>query len=143
MTPKILAEGKLLLAKILLGQERPNYGIYVTYNNKAEEAVPDVDKEYFARLAQGSATGYARIPVLSSSLTDTGIVFTGLLTSTDLTGGKITRNTVLTGTTLAQLGSTPADDVFIYATLLKQPVKVVQGAYITVSVRLALGGENV
>ena len=142
MTPKLLDTGRQFIGRVLIGEVTPNYGIYVEYSNKAAVSVPDVDYQYFQQRAAGTYTGYARIPVLTSHLTDNGILFTGMLTSEDLQGGKLTKNTVLTTTTLVNLGAAEAEDTFLYTALLKQPVKVVTGTYITVSIRLLIGGRN-
>ncbi len=141
MTPKLLPQGKKILAQILAGKEKPNYGLYVEYSNKELSATPTVDANYFETLEKGARTGYARIPVTATVVDDDGIICFGMLTSDDLRGGELTRNSVLTATTLVQLGTTQAEDVFIYTALLKQPVKIVAGTYITVNTKISIGGK--
>lgn len=142
MTTQLTQDGHRFLARVLIGDVTPTYGLYIGYSNKAVATAPDANLEYFEQLANGTSTGYARIPILSASLLENDILFTGMLTSADLIGGKPTRNSVLTTATLVNLGQTQANDIFIYNAVLQQPVKVVDGTYITVHVRMSLGSYN-
>ena len=139
MTANLLDTGKRFFEQVIKGGLTPNYGFYVGYSNKPVEEAPEVSKEYFDTLAKGTSTGFARVPITTVVAQDMGLLFIGMLTSDDLVGGHITRNTVLTTATLVNLGDTDEEDIFLYTAVLKQPVKVVEGANITINVKFSLG----
>lgn len=139
MNYRLYDSGKRLFRRLIAGEQAPKYGLYVTYANKAMDDVPEATKEFFEALASGTYTGYARVPVTAVNAVADGVAFIGMLASEDLIGGKLTKNTVITSATLVSLGETTETDEFLYTALFKQPVKVTEGAYITVNLKINLG----
>ena len=138
---KLLKDGKRVIANNLRGLSMPINGMYVTYGPAKETVAPEADASYFQSLAGQDGKGYARIAVTSSELRNDGsIVFSGMLTASDLIGAPVTDDTVLTTATLVHMpGANKADDLFVYSAVLKNNIKIVPGTYIVVNVGINIG----
>jgi len=141
MTSLLLPGGSRFLAELLAGSDKRINGMYVEYTSDPVTFNTDKTPAYFEGLLHSKNAGYARIPVQSVTIDKDGIVvFTGLLTSEDLKGGKLIKASALTGATLVHMqDDITAHDTLIYSTLFTQPVAVLKGVYTNVSVKLAIG----
>ena len=141
MRSMLRMDGARFLAEMLAGSGKKINGLYVEYGTTAPTFVDDHGPSYYEGLLHSQDGGYARIPVQSAAVCeDGGVLFTGLVTGSDLKGARITRNSVLTGAALVHMpDDIVANDIILYATLFTSPVKVVKGAYTNISVKLAIG----
>lgn len=138
---KLLKDGKKVIASNLCDIHIPINGMYVTYARKRTTVAPDADASYFSQITKQEGCGYARIAVTYSQLGDDGkIVFSGMLTSSDLIGAPIEEDTVLTTATLVHLDNMDrSKDQFVYSAVLKNNIKIVPGTYIVVNVGISIG----
>lgn len=136
----LLPEGKQHIAKILSGVDAPINGMYVGYSTKTDTEARITDISYFEALSKERSSGYARIRVTNSTVKEDGtIVFTALFTPADCIGAAPTKNSSVFTATLAHLSENIDDDVFIYSTVLQTPVKIIDGAYITINISMRIG----
>ena len=134
--------GCKVIADILSGSGEKLNGIYVTYAGADAVSVPEVDRQYFEQLAKRSACGYARIPVRScQSFADGSLMFTGLLSASDLIGSKPTKRSRITTATLVSLNEDPTKDRFVYTALLKTQSPLVVGTHIVIDLHMRIGGD--
>ena len=138
---KLLKDGKKVIASNLCGIHIPINGMYVTYAKKRTTVAPDANASYFSQITQQEGCGYARIAVTSSQLGDDGkIIFSGMLTASDLIGAPLEEGTVLTTATLVHLDDMDrTKDLFVYSAVLKNNIKIVPGTYIVVNVGISIG----
>ena len=138
---KLLKDGKRVIASNLCGIHVPINGMYVTYARQRTTVAPDADAAYFSKITKQEGCGYARIAVTSSQLgEDDKIVFSGMLTASDLVGAPIEEDTVLTTATLVHLDANDrSKDQFVYSAVLKNNIKIVPGTYIVVNVGISIG----
>ena len=133
--------GCKVIADILSGSGEKLDGIYVTYAGTAWESVPVVDRTYFENLAKRPACGYARIPVRScKSFADGSLMFTGLLSASDLIGSKPTKRSRITTATLVSMNEDPTKDRFVYTALLQTQSPLVAGTHIVIDLHMKIGG---
>ena len=137
----LLKDGKRVIANNLCGIHVPIDGMYVTYGTAPAKVAPDSNPEYFTNLSKLDGCGYARIAITSAQLQDDGkIMYSGMLTSEDLIGAKITNETILTTATLVHLNETDRNkDLFVYSAIFKNQIKVIPGTYIVVNVGISIG----
>ena len=134
--------GNKVIADILSGSGEKLDGIYVTYAGADWESVPEVDRNYFEYLAKRPACGYARIPVRDcKSFADGSLMFTGLLSASDLIGAKPTKRSRITTATLVSMNEDPTKDRFVYTSLLRTQSPLVAGAHIVIDLHMKIGGE--
>ena len=135
--------GAKVIADILSGSGEKLDGIYVTYAGADAESVPEVDHKYFDYLAKRPACGYARIPVRScKSFEDGSLMFTGLLSASDLIGSKPTKRSRSTTATLVSMNEDPLKDRFVYTALLQTQSPLVPGTHIVIDLHMRIGGTN-
>ena len=133
--------GCKVIADILSGSGEKLDGIYVTYAGTAWESVPMVDRTYFETLAKRPACGYARIPVRScKSFADGSLMFTGLLSASDLIGSKPTKRSRITTATLVSMNEDPTKDRFVYTAVLYNQCALVAGTHIVIDLHMKIGG---
>jgi len=133
--------GNKVIADILSGSGEKLDGIYVTYNGADVEAAPEVDRKFFEYLAKRPACGYARIPVRSCSVNKDGsMMFTGLLSASDLIGSKPTKRSRITTATLVSMNEDPTKDRFVYTALLTSQIPLVAGTHIVIDLHMKIGG---
>lgn len=133
--------GNRVIADILSGSGEKLDGIYVTYAGADAEAAPEVDREFFEYLAKRPACGYARIPVRSCSVdADGSMMFTGLLSASDLIGSKPTKRSRITTATLVSMNEDPTKDRFVYTALLTSQIPLVAGTHIVIDLHMKIGG---
>lgn len=140
MRAKLLPEGNRFLAEVLAGADKRINGMYVEYGPEPLLAVGERSPSYFEELLRSPASGYGRIAVQNAVVNDNNTVtFTGLITSADMHGGKPGRGSLLLGATLVWMpDDLVAHDVPLYSALFSNPIRLVKGAYTTVSVTLAI-----
>ena len=138
---RLLKDGKRVIASNLCGIHVPINGMYLAFGPAEEAAAPDADYSYFSRLAQTQGRGYVRVPVVSTQLEDSGkIIFSGAITSKDLEGLKLTKDSILTTATLVHMNEQDkTKDLFVYSTVLKNQIKIIPGTYIAVNVGISIG----
>ena len=133
--------GNKVIADILSGSGEKLDGIYVTYAGAEAEAAPEVDRKYFEYLAKRPGCGYARIPVRScQSSADGSLMFTGLLSASDLIGSKPTRRSRITTATLVSMNEDPTRDRFVYTAVLQNQCALVAGTHIVIDLHMKIGG---
>jgi hypothetical protein len=133
--------GNKIIADILSGSGEKLDGIYVTYAGADAEAAPEVDRKFFEYLAKRAACGYARIPVRSCTVdADGNMMFTGLLSASDLIGSKPTKRSRITTATLVSMNEDPTKDRFVYTALLATQTPLVAGAHIVIDLHMKIGG---
>lgn len=133
--------GNRVIADILSGSGEKLDGIYVTYAGADAEAAPEVDRKFFEYLAKRPACGYARIPVRSCTVdADGNMMFTGLLSASDLIGSKPTKRSKITTATLVSMNADPTKDRFVYTALLTTQTPLVTGAHIVIDLHMKIGG---
>ena len=133
--------GNKVIADILSGSGEKLDGIYVTYAGTDAEVAPEVNRKYFEYLAKRSACGYARVPVRScQSLADGSLVFTGLLSASDLIGSKPTKRSRITTATLVSMNEDPNKDRFVYTAILQTQAPLVAGTHIVIDLHMKIGG---
>ena len=133
--------GNKIIADILSGSGEKLDGIYVTYAGADAEAAPEVDRKFFEYLAKRSACGYARIPVRSCTVdADGNMLFTGLLSASDLIGSKPTKRSRITTATLVSMNEDPTKDRFVYTALLATQTPLVAGTHIVIDLHMKIGG---
>ena len=134
--------GPKVIADILSGSGEKLDGIYVTYAGADVESAPEVDRNYFEYLAKRPACGYARIPVRScKSFEDGSLMFTGLLSASDLIGSKPTKRSRITTATLVSMNEDPSKDRFVYTAVLKTQSPLVEGTHIVIDLHMRIGGS--
>ncbi len=140
---KITAEGRRIIASNIIGQHKPINYICVCYGPSKQDSVPNIDLTYLEKLAKGTNTGYGLIAVTHKHISaDNTVNFTGLLTDKDLIGGKLSKKSMITSATLVHSANgTLADATFIYSALIN-PVNIVAGAYISVTVGFSIGDNE-
>ena len=138
---RLLKDGKRVIASNLCGIHVPINGMYLAFGPAEEAAAPDADYSYFSRLSQTQGRGYVRVPVVSTQLEDGGkIIFSGAITSKDLAGLKLTKDSILTTATLVHMNEQDkTKDLFVYSTVLKNQIKIIPGTYIAVNVGISIG----
>jgi len=135
--------GPKVIADILSGSGEKLDGIYVTYAGANADSVPEVDRKYFEYLAKRPSCGYARIPVRScKSFEDGSLMFTGLLSASDLIGSKPTKRSRITTATLVSMNEDPTKDRFVYTALLQTQSPLVPGTHIVIDLHMRIGGTN-
>lgn len=133
--------GNRVIADILSGSGEKLDGIYVTYAGADAEAAPEVDRKFFEYMAKRPACGYARIPVRSCSVdADGNMMFTGLLSASDLIGSKPTKRSRITTATLVSMNEDPTKDRFVYTALLTSQIPLVAGTHIVIDLHMKIGG---
>ncbi len=133
--------GNRVIADILSGSGEKLDGIYVTYAGADAEAAPEVDRTFFEYLAKRSACGYARIPVRSCQVhADGSMLFTGLLSASDLIGSKPTKRSRITTATLVSMNEDPTKDRFVYTALLSSQIPLITGTHIVIDLHMKIGG---
>lgn len=133
--------GCKVIADILSGSGEKLDGIYVTYGPSDEKAAPEVNRKFFEYLTKRSGYGYARIPVRNCIAgADGGMMFTGLLSASDLIGSKPTRRTRITTATLVSMNEDPTKDRFVYTALLATQAPLVAGTHIVIDLHMKIGG---
>lgn len=133
--------GNKIIADILSGSGEKLDGIYVTYAGADAEAAPEVDRKFFEYLAKRPACGYARIPVRSCTVdADGNMMFTGLLSASDLIGSKPTKRSRITTATLVSMNEDPTKDRFVYTALLTSQIPLVAGTHIVIDLHMKIGG---
>ena len=133
--------GNRVIADILSGSGEKLDGIYVTYAGADAETAPEVDRKYFEQLTKRPACGYARIPVRScQSFADGSLLFTGLLSASDLIGSKPTKRSKITTATLVSMNEDPAKDRFVYTAVLRTQSHLVAGTHIVIDLHMKIGG---
>lgn len=133
--------GNRVIADILSGSGEKLDGIYVTYAGSSVESAPDVDRKYFELLAKRPGCGYARIPVRSCKSYDDGsLMFTGLLSASDLIGSKPTKRSKITTATLVSMNEDPNKDRFVYTAILRTQATLVAGTHIVIDLYMKIGG---
>ena len=133
--------GAKVIADILSGSGEKLDGIYVTYAGSDAEAAPEVDRKYFEYMAKRPGCGYARIPVRNcQSSADGSLMFTGLLSASDLIGSKPTKRSRITTATLVSMNEDPTKDRFVYTALLATQTPLVAGAHIVIDLHMKIGG---
>lgn len=137
-------DGFNVLADILCGEPVKLDGLYVTYSNKPVDSVQAVDFSTFEALAKTPGCGYARVPIRSrKNLGDGKMLFTALLSASDLIGAAPTKRTKLATATLASFGADPSSDRFVYSSVLKTQISVVAGSHMVIDVTMSIGGKDV
>lgn len=133
--------GNKVIADILSGSGEKLDGIYVTYAGADAVAVPEVDRKFFEYLSKRPSCGYARIPVRSCSVDAAGyMLFTGLLSASDLIGSKPTKRSRITTATLVSMNEDPTKDRFVYTALLMSQIPLVAGTHIVIDLHMKIGG---
>ena len=133
--------GNRVIADILSGSGEKLNGIYITYAGADAEAAPEVDRKFFEYLAKRPACGYARIPVRSCSVAaDGSMLFTGLLSASDLIGSKPTKRSRITTATLVSMNEDPTKDRFVYTALLSSQIPLITGTHIVIDLHMKIGG---
>jgi hypothetical protein len=133
--------GNRVIADILSGSGEKLDGIYVTYAGADAEAAPEVDRKFFEYLEKRPACGYARIPVRSCEVqADGSMMFTGLLSASDLIGSKPTKRSRITTATLVSMNEDPTKDRFVYTALLMSQIPLVAGTHIVIDLHMKIGG---
>jgi hypothetical protein len=138
---KLLKDGKHVIASNLCGIQIPINGMYVTYGTSPEKMPPDANPGYFQGISKLDGKGYARIAITSSQLQDDGkILYSAMLTSDDLIGAPITKETILTTATLVHFDEHDRNkDLFVYSAILKNQIQIIPGTYIIVNVGIGIG----
>lgn len=128
---------RFLLERIAGSDSRIN-GMYVEFGPPGREAGLRTP-EYFENLIRTGNAGYARVPVTSATAdpSDSSVCFTALVCREDFKG-SLKRNSGLVAATLACFGSDEQGDTLVSTTGFSSPVRIVDGAYTTVHVKLRL-----
>ena len=138
---KLLKDGKHVIASNLCGIHIPVNGMYVAYGTAPEAAAPNADASYFTTLKTQPGRGYARVPVTSTQLQKDGsILFTAMLSDSDLVGAPVTADTMITTATLVHMNEADkSKDLFVYSTVLKNQIKIVPGTCVVVNIGISIG----
>lgn len=141
MKSMLQKDGCNVIADILAGSGEKLDGIYVTYSSKPIDSVQAVDRNFFSDLARLAGCGYARIPVRSAKrLEDGRLLFTALLSASDLIGAKPNKRTKLTTATLVSMNAEPSKDRFVYSALLATPLGLVSDTHVVIDLTMKIGG---
>lgn len=138
---KLLSGGKRALAEILAGNGTQINGMYIIYSSTPIDAAPDVDLEYLDNLVASGVGGYARVPITGAQVDDTGaVMFAAMVTTADIEGCQPTQDSKVRAAVLVCMkDSIMANDKFVYSTIMKDPVQLVPGAYMTINVKMVIG----
>ena len=71
------------------------------------------------------------------------MLFTALLSASDFIGAKPTKRTRLATATLVSLGPDPSKDRFVYSSVLKTQIAVVDGSHMVIDLTMSIGGKDV
>lgn len=141
MKSMLQKDGCNVIADILTGSDDKLNGIYVTYAGTPVESVQEVDYKTFTDMAKMAGRGYARIPVRSCKRLDDGrLLFTALLSASDLIGAAPNRRTKLTTATLVSMKDDPSKDRFVYSAVLTSQCPMVAGTHIVIDLTMKIGG---
>lgn len=144
MNALLQKDGFNVFADILCGEPVKLDGLYVTYSNKPVNSVETVDFGSFEALAKTPGCGYARVPIRSrKNLGDGRMLFTALLSASDFIGAAPTKRTKLTTATLVSFGADPSKDRFVYSSVLKTQIAVVEGSHMVIDLTMSIGGKDV
>lgn len=138
---KLLPAGRKVLANIIAGKADKINGMYILYGSKDMTAAPDVSMQYLDTMIESGSGGFARIPITGAQVDDSGnITFTALLTAEDTEGCAIGASSKVLAAVLTWMpDDNRVNDVFVYSSVMKHPVQLVKGAYMTINVRMVIG----
>lgn len=135
----IYPEGRRLFAeRIARNTEQCINGMYLEYSDNPDVDMTGRDLAFYDMLGNQAHSGYGRISVQDIYVReDGGIRITGLFSSADLRGGRISKDVKITAVTLAYLAGN-SNDVFLATVRLDTPVRPVKGAAMSMTVTLNL-----